>query len=88
MKTPILVNRHEFMSWAEGTLLSFKNGVGFAVNEILCETAEAALNEGETVYLTNKHGKIISKMAVEGDVIVESNIEDADRIAVMKAMFE
>ena len=72
------LNREYFMAWADGSLLSFKKGKGFVLDGTefakRCEAAEAAMDRGETIYLTDRSGKRITKMFDAGDGYMEERI--------------
>lgn len=67
----IVVNRTLFMAWVDGILLD-RNRKGQCIitdDKILQEkfkAAEKAMDDGQTIYLTNDAGRIITQMRVEG----------------------
>jgi hypothetical protein len=64
------VDRDEFINWIDGVLIKVENGDGVIVHEKVCNAAETALNNGETIGLT-MNGRIISTMIKNGDVFEE-----------------
>jgi hypothetical protein len=61
------LNRDLFIKWSIGTLLErdktgkclVLDGSDFSKQ---CEAAEAAMDAGDTIYLTDENGKLITKM--------------------------
>jgi hypothetical protein len=64
----ITVNRTLFMAWVDGIILDFKKGKGIVTDHLEKEfkAAEKAMDDGQTIYLTNDAGKIVTQMRVEG----------------------
>lgn len=57
---PITVNRNLFMHWLDGVLLDFKDGKGIVCDYAEFELVEPALDNGETVYMADSQGCIVS----------------------------
>lgn len=75
----ITVNRKLFMAWTEGILLSRdRNGVCLVTDDKTLqekfEAAEKAMGDGKTIYLTNDEGQVVTKMSLEDEGYVESEI--------------
>jgi hypothetical protein len=72
------LNRDHFMAWVEGILLDFKKGKGIVLDGTefakRCEEAEKAMERGETIYLTDRSGKRITKMYDAGDGYLEEEL--------------
>lgn len=72
------LNREAFMAWVDGILLSFKKGKGIVLDGTefakRCEAAEAAMERGEIIYLTDARGKRITKMYDAGDGYMEEEL--------------
>jgi hypothetical protein len=75
--TAIRVNRHLFMAWTEGVILDRDRKGNCLVTDHLdgkFTAAEKAMDRGETIYLTDDDGKVVTRMRVEGDGYVESGV--------------
>jgi hypothetical protein len=72
------LNRDHFIAWTEGILLHFERGKGIVLDGSefakRCEAAEAAMERGETIYLTDGSGKRITKMSDAGDGYLEEEL--------------
>ena len=72
------LNRGYFMAWVDGILLHFERGKGIVLDGSefakRCEAAEAAMDRGETIYLTDGSGKRITKMSDAGDGYLEEEL--------------
>ena len=65
----IVLNRRLFMAWQEGVILELVKGKGICLDGSPLvkdfEAAEAAMDRGETIYLTDESGKEVTSMALE-----------------------
>lgn len=65
----IVLSRRLFMAWQEGVILEFAKGKGICLDGSTLvkdfEAAEAAMDRGETIYLTDEAGKEVTSMALE-----------------------
>lgn len=72
------LNREYFIAWTEGILLDFKRGKGIVLDGSefakRCEAAEKAMEGGATIFLTDAHGKKITKMFDAGDGYTEEEL--------------
>lgn len=72
------LNREYFIAWTEGILLDFKRGKGIVLDgsefSNKCEEAEKAMEAGETIFLTDRSGKRITKMFDAGDGYMEEEL--------------
>ena len=75
----LTVDITHFVAWCEGTLLDFKNGVGFVVNERECIEADKALQRGETVLLRNGYELTGTEVVMIDGEYHERNTDRTDR---------
>ena len=68
-------NRAEYLAWRKGLLLCFRRGRGFAVDQACAEAADAALDRGEVVVMTDVSGVPITVLIPEQDEIREYEID-------------
>lgn len=74
IKGALTVERDQFIAWTEGILLDRnEEGEVLIVNELACSRAEKAMEQGETVYLT-QDGKIVTKMHLAPEGFIEEHI--------------
>ena len=66
----LIVDRLEFMTWINGTLLDHRNGVIIAPDELLCERVEDSAQRGEPVGFT-VDGRLCSIAQLNADGVIE-----------------
>lgn len=81
MKDPVVhkLNRDLFITWTTGVLLDRdKNGKCLVLDgsdfKAKCEAAERALESGETIYLTDGRGCLVTKVYDSGERYIEEEI--------------
>lgn len=78
IKNTVIVDRLDLKAWADGELLNYREGLGFAVNELACTEAIAALDRGEVVLLTEAGKLTGTQVRKDGNEYVEEWMETDD----------